>query len=311
MTINIPKGLKPMLAAKDASRLQFPLCASPKVDGIRALVVDGVVLSRTLKPIPNPGVQALFGDHRFNGLDGELVVGAPNAPNCMQATTSGVMSRDGSPDVTFYIFDAWHVPEEPYKIRETFVRRWHDCCWGRVKQLEQKLVLSQAELDAYEVKCLAAGYEGVMVRDPHAKYKYGRATARGGELVKIKRFEDDEAVVVGFEERMHNENETTIDNLGHTKRSTHKAGKTPAGDLGALVCVSLEHYPDWYVGHPSEFSIGTGFTAEQRCEMWARRDELTDKVVKFKHFAATGVVDVPRFPVFLGFRDTIDTGEAK
>jgi hypothetical protein len=70
---------KPMLAPNEipsddfvASRL--PLLASYKLDGIRATVQGGKLLSRTLKPIPNKFLQERFGNLP-EGLDGELVQG--------------------------------------------------------------------------------------------------------------------------------------------------------------------------------------------------------------------------------------------
>ena len=41
---------KPMLACKaDLSKLVYPVLVSPKLDGVRATVQGGVVLSRTLQ----------------------------------------------------------------------------------------------------------------------------------------------------------------------------------------------------------------------------------------------------------------------
>jgi len=45
---------QPMLASPaNLEKLQYPLLVSPKLDGIRATVVNGCLLSRKLKPIPN------------------------------------------------------------------------------------------------------------------------------------------------------------------------------------------------------------------------------------------------------------------
>jgi DNA ligase-1 len=142
-----------------------------------------------------------------------------------------------------------------------------------------------------------------MVRSLTAPYKYGRSTAKEGGLVKVKRFEDSEALVVGVEERMHNGNEATVDHLGHTKRSTHQANKTGRGDLGALVCILDPHS-----AINVRFNVGSGFTDAQRAELWAIRDQLPGRIVKFRHFAAAGVVEAPRFPVFIGFRHPDDLG---
>ncbi len=291
-------NLKPMLACKDASKTRFPLYASPKLDGIRALVKDGVVLSRTLKPIPNRHVQKLFGRAEYEGLDGELIVGEPFGSDVMQRTTSGVMRIEGEPAVTFYVFDRWDLPGEPFLVRYDAIGHasmaWDEAC--KPLRLEQSLVLTQNQLDEYEAECLASGYEGVMVRDPEGLYKYGRATAKEGYLTKIKRFEDSEAECIGVVELMHNDNAAEKDNLGHTKRSTAIAGKRPAGTLGALKCRTPEGV---------EFEIGTGFTADQRQLLWDK-PELIGRLVKYKHFAITGVKDKPRFPVFLGFRSRLD-----
>ncbi len=85
---------EPMLSGTvdDVTSLRYPLLASPKLDGIRATVQGGVVLSRNLKPIRNAHTQALFGRKEYEGLDGELIVGPPHAPDCFLRTSSGVMS---------------------------------------------------------------------------------------------------------------------------------------------------------------------------------------------------------------------------
>ena len=53
--------MKPMLATAVAlDQVQFPVYASPKLDGIRAVIhreYDQPVRSRTLKPIPNRFIQ--------------------------------------------------------------------------------------------------------------------------------------------------------------------------------------------------------------------------------------------------------------
>ncbi len=297
---------KPMLAAKDASKIRFPVLASVKIDGVRCILRNGGAYSRSLKLIPNPHVQECLGGQGLDGLDGELVVGKPTGQDVMQRTTSGVMSKTGKPDFTFYVFDDCTVPSLAFKARlESAALRvaGSDMCDAQVVLLRHVLVETQEELDALEARALEDGFEGLMVRDPDGAYKYGRSTAKEGGLVKIKRFVDEEAVVTGFVERMHNENEATKDELGHTKRSTHQANKRPAGDLGALTCRVSRGESE------IEFEIGTGFTAEQRVKLWSDRNRLLGETVTFRHFANAGVVEKPRFPVFVAFRSPLDLGE--
>jgi DNA ligase-1 len=148
-----------------------------------------------------------------------------------------------------------------------------------------------------EEEALNQGFEGVMLRDPNGKYKFGRSTTAEAALVKLKRFNQSEAVIIGFEEQMHNANEAKVDNLGHTERSSHKANMVPTGMLGAMVVRDLNTN--------IEFNVGTGFTAADRQEYWTKRESLVGKVVSYK-FLAIGVKDKPRHPVFLGFRNKED-----
>lgn len=293
--------MKPMLAS-DAKALTFPLYASPKLDGIRAVIRDGMVLSRSLKPIPNEYIQALFGIEPFNGLDGELCVGEPTAKDLMQRTTSGVMSREGRPQVTYWIFDFWTAPKTPFSERyQIMTRAERDGMFEgqeMVKLLHQSVIHSEIELKAYERTALEYGYEGVMLRKPDGLYKYGRSTAREGHLLKLKRFTDAEAVVIGFEPLMHNENQATVNELGYTERSTAKDGLVERPMLGKLLVRDKTT--------KIEFAVGSGFTHAQRSKFWEERAVLIGRVITYKHFDVTGVKEKPRTPIFKSFRSSID-----
>lgn len=285
---------KPMLATDaDLTKLRFPLLASPKLDGVRAVVRGGVVYSRSNKPIPNKYVQELFS--RYEHFDGELIVGLPHSKTVYRDTVSHVMSNDKRDfDVKFYVFD--HVQDLgiPYLQR---IKQLYASNDGRVKPHNKLHIHGFEALVDYEEQCLEVGYEGLILRDPNAPYKCGRSTVKEGYLLKLKRFVDAEATVIGFEERMHNGNEATTNELGRTKRSSHQAGKSGRGDLGALVCRTADGV---------EFNIGTGFTDSDRAAVWNGRDQFLGKLAKYKFFPV-GQKEAPRHPVFLGWRDRSDT----
>ena len=300
----IPSNFAPMLAeALPAGALpKFPCYVSPKLDGVRAVVFGGVVYSRKLKPIRNAHVQALLGNPLLEGYDGELIVGRPTSPTAFRDTTSGVMSADGEPSVIFHVFDHFDTSkgfEARYKgfLCKNSVRAAQRHQALPVQLVPQKLVRDAEELLAAEQDYLDQGYEGAMVRSVGGPYKCGRATVREGFLLKMKRFADAEAVVIGYEELQHNENAKERDALGHAKRSTAKAGKVGGGVLGTL----LVRDPKTGV----EFGIGGGFTAEDRARLWAERDTLVDRLAKYKYFPM-GSKEAPRFPTFIGFRDKDD-----
>lgn len=285
------KPFKPMLASPfDEALLKFPVLASPKLDGVRAIVRDGVVLSRALKPIPNKWVQQRFS--HLEHFDGELIVGASNHPDVLRTTTSGVMRVEGEPDVSFHVFDHVENHARLYTVRYDLLEEDTEI---NVFVVPQHELVNTFELNAFERDVLAEGYEGVMLRHPDAPYKFGRSTAREGYLLKVKRFHDDEFEIVGFEEEMFNANEATTSELGRTKRSSHKANKIPKGRLGALVL----KYGD------TTFNCGTGFNDAERERIWAERDEYLGKLAKIKYFAH-GIKAVPKLPSFLGIRDERD-----
>ena len=283
-------SFKPTLAAKaDLDALTFPLYASPKLDGIRATVVGGKLLSRTLKPIPNDYIRSLLENRRFEGFDGELIIGPPTADDVYTQSVSGVMRKAGTPDFTFYVFDGVTETRTPFNARLQALKDMEWPAAERLRLLGQVLINDRTELDLFEAECIDAGYEGVILRSPSAPYKFGRSTVKEGYLLKVKRFEDSEAEVLGVVEEMHNGNAAEINELGRTKRSSAKAGKSGKGTMGTL------QVRDIHTG--VEFEIGTGFSAAQRAEYF----DAPPKFVKYKFFPV-GVKDKPRHPVFLGVR---------
>jgi len=291
---------KPMLAGKvDFNIIRFPLYASVKIDGIRCIVRDGVAYSRSNKPLPNKYLQNYIKNNAayFNNLDGELIVGNMIAPDCYRTTVSEIMSEDKEPDFTFWVFDNIEDFEyAKYYTRIDFISEIVQD-QSRIKSLKQTVIHNQNELDIYEEVSLIAGHEGIMLRDPYTLYKQGRSTSKSQELLKVKRFEDAEAIVIGVEEEMYNGNFAQTNELGRTKRSSHQENKTGNGVLGALIVKGLTAYPG------VEFNIGTGFNDTQRAELW--NQDIIGKIVKFKHFPV-GVKKAPRHPVFLGFRSSLD-----
>lgn len=272
--------------------------ASYKLDGIRCIVHPELgPVSRTLKPIPNKYIREMLSHPTFKWFDGELIVGEPTGTGVMQRSNSGVMSRDGSPDFTFYVFDHLEFPEKSFKTRYRYLTEWmfaSNPSPDRVRLHEQLDINDHYELASFEENAVAYWYEGLIVRKPDRPYKYGRATWREGGMIKLKRYEDDEATVVGFEVLLRNQNEPTRDKLGHQVRSAHKANKV-ADDryLGKLL-----------VEHPTlgAFSIGSGFDYAMRAEIWANQEKYLGRKVTFK-YQPYGVKDTARTPIFKAFRD--------
>ena len=289
--------VKPLLSCEvPLDKVNFPIYVSTKFDGIRALVMDGVVYSRSLKPIRNKHVQKLFGKPEYEGFDGELIVGDVYAKDVFQKTTSGVMSEDGEPDVTFYVFDIFTYSTETYKER---LYNLNDKLvldqYPNIVATQQLYIQTKEELTELLSKEKVKGGEGLIGRNPKGIYKYGRSTPKEQLSIKFKFFEQDEFEVVGFTERMHNTNEQTRDALGYAERSSAKDGLVPTNTLGSLI---LKFGDD-------TFMCGTGFNDALRKEIWDNQDKYLGKFASIRYMSV-GSKDKPRVPSFCGFRDKED-----
>jgi DNA ligase-1 len=283
----------------DIADAKFPLLATPKLDGIRCLIIDGKALSRKFKAIPNHHIrQSLEASLDGLVLDGELMINGAN----FNGVQSGVMSEDGTPNFEYWVFDYVTDLSKPYHQRMTELGALSlpKFC----KKVLPVVVNNVEELVQLETAWLAQGFEGVMLRSMKSPYKNGRSTLREHYLLKLKQFKDSEAKVIGFIEQLHNSNEAEVDELGHTKRSKAQDGMIPAGTLGKFVVVEVGDTP-W---KGKEFFVGTGegLTAELRKEIWNNQDKYQDKLITYK-YQPHGVKDLPRLPIWRGFRDERDT----
>jgi len=284
---------KPLLAGKfNSEKAKFPYAATPKIDGIRFLMVGGAALTRSFKPIRNEYLQKILSSNLPEGIDGELTSGS-TFQEC-----SSIMRIKGEPDFKVWIFDFVNPKGElkPYKERMDELRKFENFNIPSYEILFPTIVSNQEQIDQLMINNLNAGYEGLMLRDPNGIYKFGRSSVKENILLKVKEFMDDEAEIISFREKMINTNEGLKDNFGRTKRSSCQDGLKPSGTLGGLILRNSEGL---------EFSCGSGLNDALRDEIWKNKSKYLGKLVKYK-FMSKGIKDLPRHPVFMGFRDETD-----
>jgi len=284
---------RPMLAgtAKDLGKIKFPVLASPKLDGFRCLKIDGEALSRSFKPIANKYTREYIEKNLPDNIDGELMIEGQT----FNELSSSLRKYDGEPNFVFHAFD-WIDSTKNFEARqEELSDIVKGCGENRLKLVEHIWLNSLDELTAYEEKCLAEGYEGVMVRDPEGGYKEGRSTEKQGWLLKVKRFKDSEAEVLGFEEQMHNTNEKITNELGLSSRATNQENMVATGLLGKFLVRDIHSGVEFKIG------TGLGLTQKMRKDIWENQDKYRGELVKYK-FQPEGTKDRPRLPVWLGFR---------
>ena len=288
----------------DVKDLPLPCIVSPKLDGIRCLIKDGKLLSRSAKPIPNVQISALLGellrDTRYV-YDGELYI--HKAP--FQTITSNVMAKDREPHkgLKFMAFDIltlseWNADEKktPFDRRlEMLERRFAVRKPGRAESIVQHLVQRRGRISTLFKKFLDMGYEGAMVRSPEGLYKHGRATRKEGTVFKLKSWRDYDGVILSVHEgkQLKEGASGDKDEHGRTKRSFRQEDYEPSGSFGYFtIDVRDDSLPD-----DTTMEIGgwKGLTAELRDSIWSDPDKWIGQWCTFKGMAV-GVKDKPRIP---------------
>ncbi len=301
---------KPEEIPKNLSLIKYPALVSLKYDGWRMFEYNGEVRNRSLKPPKNLHVQEKFrelfqvaADLGIKGLDGEAVAGDPYDLNCMQHCTSAFGAIHTVSDFAWYVFDCYQYADRPFHLRleqaTNAVEQLRGKGFDWVKPVEHRMVHNETELFLYYDEIITRGGEGVMGRDPNSPYKFGRSTMRESWLWALKPYVDDEAIIIGFDEMLENRNEATVNERGYTARAGLAENMVGKGTLGRFLCRSEKFQETFHVG------MGVGLTFELRDKIWANPEAYMGRLLKYK-YQEVGVVDRPRQPKFMGFRDPAD-----
>jgi DNA ligase-1 len=197
-------------------------------------------------------------------LDGELYCHGMSFDQLSSILSRTVNLHDDFSKVKFHCFDI--INEQPQLRRLLQIEA--------LKGLHHYIEIapfwiceSLDEIMSVYDKLINSGYEGIIVRHKDGNYERKRSTM----IMKFKPKKIDTYKVIGYEE------EISID------------GK-PKDALGSLWCAS---------GDGNQFSVGSGFTREQREQLWEIREELIGKEVIVSYQHLTSGKKKPRFPVFV------------
>lgn len=307
---------KPALATDaDLSSVKFPVLVSCKVDGVRAMNLNGTLTGRSLDPFEGFGITEYFSQPEFVGLDGEMILG--DKPNCTErlcSLTTGAMGRFKGvtvmPDLTWWVFD-YITPETvnlPYRARyELLGEKVKVLSHPRIHLMPSIEVLDKDTLNLLIAAHSEQGYEGTIIRNPNAVYKEGRATKKGQELWRVKPWGDAEILVTGVTEGQMNGNEAKTNTLGRTERSSAQAGMVPNGQVGSIQGTMLADFHCPLTGRllfakGLAVTVGSGeMSVKEATHFFQNQHEIVGHIVKFKHMLH-GIKDLPRFPTYVSHR---------
>jgi len=268
-------------------------CLSEKLDGMRCIYDGkGGLWTRNGNPVACP---RSFSDAlpRNICLDGELFLSRAMFQQCMSITRSMDGNEEDWKRITFVVFDAPETQGD-FPTRLQAARLAMEGCNNprivtTLPQASPNSIFSKdlddfrasqplpvvatllpqtscrGKIHAWEEleRITKMGGEGIMLRKMKGPYRGGRSS----DLLKLKTFIDEEAIVIG-----------------------HDAGKGKhAGRLGALVCHMMN-------SSSKTFKIGTGFTDAQRED-----PPPIGSTITYRYFEETNA-GLPRFPSFLRVR---------
>ena len=265
---------------KRLSKWKVPYLVQPKIDGDRARIKDGVLVSsegNEIKSVPHI-VEALK-DLLIEGVqfDGELVV-----PGMCHQDIHGIIGRTVNlhPDhekVEYHIFDL--VGKSPQSLRSLSLSTWR-------KRIEERPCIKVVRTDAaYTMEdiiinlndYIADGYEGIILRNREACYE----EKRSGNIMKLKPMKKDTYPIVGFEQE--------VDKDGYLKNS-----------LGAFVCRRKDE---------EKFNVGTGpvLTKRGREDLWRSRYSLIGMrlEIKYQYLTRKGIPRGPAVAIKLLDREAV------
>lgn len=270
---------------------------SEKLNGIRCVFFNGIAYSRTLKPIPNEEIQKIAKEHKYGieGCDAEIISGDKYALDVLHRSDSFCMSKSKIDNFTINIFDVYDSSLNWFDRTNKIKTLIENGCYPEHVSFLEHIPATEIELEVYKDKIISMGGEGVVIRNPYSLYKFGRSGIHNPELQKVKPYFDDEFMVVGYTQLETNKNETFLNELGHTKRSTSKLGKSKVEALGSIIVEKKN----------IRFNVGSGFTLEERTMLWKIRDTLFGKYAKIK-YTSISYNKIPLQPIFLCFRNKID-----
>lgn len=301
---------RPILATDwDIHRIKWPKIGMPKIDGVRGLNVNGAIVGRSLKTFDNRFTVARFSLPELDGLDGELALGDIRDHDLCRRTTSAITTIAGEPDIHWYIFDCQARMvgyAERLKIATAHVKSLN---LPYVHFIQGTLINSIEEFLKYEEEQLQQGFEGVILRSLDGLYKYGRTTVREGTYLRVKRFVEEDAVVLEVLEGSTNNNSPVWNALGFLERSTHAENMTPSGIVGTLVCMlvnDVHHNGSLLFKAGDIVRVAPGrMTDDQGRKFMENPSLIVGKTIKFKFFPKGGK-DKPRFPTFQSIRAKAD-----
>ena len=288
-------------SAKHQKKVSGKVCLDKKLDGVRVLTVIDCAMGEVVSQYTRNGKtlknftkitsfiksKVLESGSRAMVLDGEIV------SSSFQDLMKQVHRKDNvqADDAVLQLFDI--IPLSEFKQGKSVLnqRQRHVFLKEYCKMFDgfdniQIIPKTEVDLDTEEgqkvfadfnKEAIEQGYEGIMIKDPKAKYECKRSTA----WLKQKPF-----IEVSLE-----------------VKATEEGTGRNVGKLGALICEGTDD------GKHIKVNVGSGLSDWQRDEFWEQKEKMIGMIAEVRADAITQNQDgsyslrFPRFKTFRGFQE--------
>jgi len=193
----------------------YPIAGEPKLDGVRCLIglkeCQGAVSPEDIYSLSREGKSYDFGTTKIrerlcqlffdNGniiLDGELYVHGMPQNRISGAMRSGKYQPEIHDNMEYHVYDVINPDNTKidYSTRRFFLEKIYMTYYKSFELGDSVRLNSRKEVDAYEIKCIEDGYEGIMLKPLNGVYEIGK---RSYNNLKVKQFLDAEFEIIGYE----------------------------------------------------------------------------------------------------------------
>jgi len=206
------------------------------------------------------------------------------------------LDMDLPESLDFYCFDAIHNKEfiQSFRTRITFLPVTGIELLPHIQLVKQWSVFNLEEVNELYKNAIAWGCDGLILRDPLGKYKFGRGTLKEGLIFKMKPFVTLDAKIIGVTQatKVKEGTEKTINELGRSVTSKKKGDRLLINKASAFIVI--------YKG--KELKVTIAMTDEEKEEVWKHKEKYIGRWIEYKGML-TGSKDLPRHPTFIRFRN--------
>jgi len=287
---------------KEANYVEIPsgkYLYSTKMDGVRTVITDHSIESRSKTTFPNDNLTKEF-KHlkeycKENNviLDGEFYSHEVNFSDIITICMTKGNKIEIPSSLKFHCFDCIPINdlEMPFNERIKLI----PTNLPKLEIVEQKEVLIPQESDILSQefrKMLDLSFEGLIIRGATSKYKFGRTTPTCGTGYKFKEYVTYDAKILDVIQAtvVKDGVETTTNQLGKSVTSKKKDDRETIEQASGFYC-ELDG---------KKFTVTLGLSDEFSTKIWQEKEKYIGEYCEFKAMETTK--DLPRNPGYLRMR---------